>query len=333
MLARKTTPISEGGARRPPRCRTCGEQMRGHKKALCQLRSPFEEPGQSTLGSIFKDTSSAAASLPSTPPLTPTPSSRNTLLGRVSFYPIKPISLNPSWEAPPDGTFYHRRNPYIDNPLALSEVARNTPLRRTASWISTEKAESEIGERVDDDDDDDDCSTLQSVPSNTPRSRLPATRATSTSTSTSLPTPPTTPPNSQNKRHTNRQVEVIDAAGNKLTGLDLSTLNENIKSVIRQADLAGYYATIVRPRIGHSRDIRTAEDADKHTTVFVSAGPDTMSFNNNHPASAAFQRNAEVSAGAGAYVNTKSWLSVFFTMFFASLIAFWASLFLIRTFW
>jgi hypothetical protein len=159
MLARKTTP--EGGARRSPHCRTCGIPMRGHKKDLCQLRSPSQESrAESTLGSIFKD--NALASLPSTPPLTPTPSSRSIRspqLGRVSFYPAKPISLDPSWEAPPEGTFYHRRNPYIANPLTLSEVARDTPLRRTASWISTEKAESE----VEMDDDDFFTSTLKSV--------------------------------------------------------------------------------------------------------------------------------------------------------------------------
>jgi len=314
--------------------------MRGHKKALCQLRSQFEDPGQSTLGSIFEDTNTATASLPSTPPLTPTPSSRITKspqLSRVSFYPNKPISLDPSWEAPPDGTFYHRRNPYIVNPLTHSEV-RNTPLRRTASWISTEKAESEIG-------DDDDCftSTLKSVSSNTRRSRPSANRAGTTSTTPSLPlTPPTTPPNSQNtinnRGHTNRRIDVIDAAGNKLIGLDLSTLNENIKSIIHQADLAGYYATIVRPRIGHSRNIRTPEDADKHTTVFVSAGPDTMSFNNNHLgcSEVGFQQRkpnlVSNEAGACGAVNTKSWFSVFLTMFFASLFAFWASLIFIRAF-
>ena len=310
--------------------------MKGHTKTLCQLRSPSEEPRP--LGSIFEDTATIA-SLPSTPPLTPTPSSRtimNPRLSSMSVYPNKPISLEPSWEAPPDGTFYHRRNPYIVNPLTLSEVARDNPLRRTASWISTEKAESEFGDR---DDSYDDCfsSTLKSVTSvNAARSRFTPARA---NTATLPLTPPTTPANSQNTanritHHAERQVDVIDAAGNKVVGLDLSTLNENIKSIIRQADLAGYYATIVRPRIGYTRgsvDIRTNEDADKHTTVFVSTGPDTMSI--NLVCSEAFRKAKLMNEASGACVNTKSWCLVFFAMFFASLIAFWASLFVIRTLW
>jgi hypothetical protein len=130
-----------------------------------------------------------------------------------------------------------------------------------------------------------------------------------------------------------RHVDVIDAAGNKVIGLDISTLNENIKAIIRQADSDGHYATIVRPRIGYTRgsvDIRTNEDADKHTTIFVSTAPDTMSI--NLMCSEAF-RKAKLIPEGGFSVRTNSWLSVFLATFFASLLSFWGSVLVIRTFW
>lgn len=327
-LRKDSTPIAEGGARRAPHCRTCGKAMRGHNKALCQLRSPSEESrAGSTLGSIFED--AANQSLPSTPPLTPTATSKSRS-PPPPLYPDKPLSLEPSWEAPPEGTYYHRRNPYIANPF--SQVVRGTPLQRTASWISTERADSDFGHQ-DDDNDDPFSSTLK--PAARPRVNVARVAA--------LPlTPPTTPANSQNANNVarggapppERQVDVIDASGTKVVGLDISTLSDNFKSIINQADSAGYYAAIVRPRIGYNRgsvDIRTSDDADKHTTIFVATAPDTMSI--NVMCSEAVRKARLVAEGGANVRGTSGWLSVFLATLFASLISIWASLFVIRIFW
>jgi len=298
MLAKRSgKPIPKKGARKAPHCRTCGDPMSGHHLALCQLRSSSEDR------SIFQD-----GSFPSTPPPTPTSSSQSIGSPRLSRvpHPTKPLSLEPSWEAPPDGTFYHRRNPYIDNPLKLSEV---TPLQRTASWVSTEKADSEFGDR----DNGNFSSTWKSEATSVARFRVPPHSAS------------TLPRNIVTRNEP--QVDVVDAEGNKVVGLDISTLSEQLKAIIRQADSAGYYATIVRPRIGYNRgsvDIRTKEDADKHTTVFVSTGPDTMSI--NLVCSEAFRLKAKLIAEGGP-----RWVSIFLATLLGSLISLWGSVIIIRT--
>ena len=216
-------------------------------------------------------------------------------------YPTNFMTPEPSWEAPPERTFYQRQHPRNADVLTPPKAkgARGNPLLRMASWVSTEKVESEFGDK-------DDTTSRSRSRSRGPQSTLPLTEA---------------------------QVDVIDAAGHKVVGLDLSTLNDNLKSIIRQADSAGFYSAIVRPRIGYNRgslDIRTKEDVDKNTTIFVSTGPDTMSLN---VVCTEALRKAKLMAEGGPPGGRISWASAFFAMLLASFISFWASLIIIRSFW
>lgn len=310
--------------------------MKGHKLALCQLRSPSEESAHRYDGDDGCSTS---------PPYSPM-----IMDNRVSRYPHKPISPEPSWEVPPEGVFFHRRNPHISNPLL--KVGLPGPLHRTVSWATTEKAD-------DDSDAEDDggptptqsFSTVSSLPqTQRQRQRRSFTAAVSNNNrsgingqlSGTLPTPPTTPPGTQNAENSDlasgqkNKVDIVDGAGNRvLLGVDLSSLGENLKAILHQADQSGFHATVVRPCLGYNRgsvDIRTNADADKHTTIFVSTSPDTMSI--NLMCSEAFRKaklvvNDEVvgrpwsmSGGGG---NVVFWIVVFLVVFLASLVAAWVN--------
>ncbi len=288
----RPTTGSTTGLRRSPHCRTCGKPMKGHKMALCQLRSPSEE---SVVRSYRSDDGGDGSYDHSTsPPYSPMMNNRRLIPSSrgVPHYPHKPIGPEPSWDVP-EGTSFHRRNPHIANPLL--RVGLPSPLHRTASWATTEKAGDSDGEYD------------------------------------GGPTPPTENPDTASGQK--NKVDIVDGAGKKvILGVDLSSLGENLKAILHQADQSGFHATVVRPHIGYNRgsvDIRTNADADKHTTIFVSTAPDTMSI--NLMCSEAFRRtklvvNDEIVGRPWSMRgNVGFWIVVFLVVFLASLVAAWVN--------
>ena len=314
-------PVSQGSVKRsPPHCRTCGKPMKGHKMALCQLRSPSEEVARSRFSLSHDDSNSSFNSGSPPPPLAGQPR-----------YPYNPISEEPSWELPPDGGFLHRRNPHIPSPFDVVERDR-TPLRRTDSWVSTEKAESEYGTGNG--------STLTAATISLMGSRH-SSPFSSVWSGSSPPTPPYTPPDSPNAEFEPQAVpavEVLDTAGNKIHGLDISTIGDHLRAILRQAKRMGLHATVVRPHIGYQHNsvhIRTNQDADQHTTVFVSPA---RRVDSNNEVTINMMCNGRLLAGVNEAndtttslrsrmpeVDVKFWVLVFSAMFAASLFAGWVN--------
>ena len=345
----QSLPVSKGSVKRsPPHCRTCGKPMKGHKMALCQLRSPSEDVVRSRF-SLSHDDSDSSFNSGSPPPPTPWPSlsvqvprnpgpglprgGRNFMppAGQPQ-YPYNPITVEPSWELPPDGGFLHRRNPHIPSPFGLVERDR-TPLRRTDSWESTEKAESEYGTEHR--------STLTAAPISLSSSASLGSRHSSPFSSvrsgSSPPTPPPTPldsPNAELAHGTVSAVEVLDTAGNRIHGLDISTIGDHLRAILRQAKRMGLHSTIVRPHIGYQHNsvhIQTNQDADQHTTVFVSparrVGSDEVTINmmcSGRPLAGA-NTTATNLRSRMPEVDVKFWVLVFSAMFAASLFAGWVN--------
>ena len=355
----RSLPDSQGSVKRsPPHCRTCGKPMKGHKMALCQLRSPSEEVSRSRFSLAHSNDSDSSFISGSPPPPTPwtspsveVPRNLSLQAGRLSMplagqpqYPYNPISVEPSWELPPDGGFLHRRNPYIPSPFGMVERDR-TPLRRTDSWESTEKAESEYGGI-----ESRSTLTISLNPSVSLGSRH-SSPFSSVRSGSSPPTPPYTPldsPNAELELGAVPAVEVLDTAGNKIHGLDISTIGDHLRAILRQAKRMGLHATVVRPHIGYQHNsvhIRTNQDADQHTTVFVSPAPSRRVGSPNEEVTMvnmmcngrAGPRLAGVNEATTTTtrqtslrsrmpeVDVKSWVFVFSAMFAASLFAGWVN--------
>lgn len=210
-------------SRKAPHCRTCGHPMKGHKMALCQPRSLSEESTAQNYSDV------------------PTPSVPTEALNRLCLnsspqilhYPKNPISPEPSWEAPPEGTFFHRRNPHIANPV-LQFGKLHSPFQRAMSWVSTEKADDDDN-KLDEGDDDGDLTPTQSFSTVTNYGRHPLTTASSG-------TPPLT-------SVSDKKVDIVVGSSNNVLGIDLSSL------------------------------VRTNADANKQTTIFVSAALGAISIN------------------------------------------------------
>jgi len=294
MLSTVTPP----GARRVPHCRTCGKPMKGHKNLECQLRSPSAEADKSST----YDGSQSYSEMGTPPPQSPLDRhhSRDSSVfsGRSSglqtthshqpqtprkVYTPNPIPPSPSWTLPPTGVVYHRVNPYVEHPAA---AAHSSPLRRNASWATTVPA------------DDNHTSSGYSTPTQSfygqkgdsmasSMSELARELETSLSRESSGSPTPSAPdsfyaPSSRRSSARGDAPIIVDSLGNKVSGVDISTLGDNIKGVLRQAEECGFMAAVVRPPLGYKRgaiDVRTNTDADRLTTVFVATGPDTMSIN------------------------------------------------------
>ncbi|KAF9534580.1 hypothetical protein CPB83DRAFT_842550 [Crepidotus variabilis] len=288
--------------------------MKGHKSALCQLRSPSEDGHGSSdkeNASVFEDEQEDADWFrASPPPHSPTPISRSSGHGartvvashapsgasNTPSYPRRPMTPEASWAPPPTGVPFHRKNPYIIN----HNLKVLSPVRRTNSWVSTEMADDEEVEDID-----------------TPTGSFSMTDSTSSARRGTHRNGASGPPQAVLGGPV-----VLDTAGNRILGIDLSTIGDNLKAILRQAEEAGLMAAIVRPRIGYNRgtiDVRDEADADKHTTVFVATGPDTLSINMVYGETLQKTKlmNDEI-AGNLKVQGTRFWIVAFFVVFLAT---------------
>lgn len=275
--------------------------MKGHKTALCQLRSPSEDSfGQNRFdqgsfsGSIHEDdeegdcghaVSAQRVASSHAPVISSGP------------YPRHPITPELSWSPPPPGVPYYRRNPQAMVVNHHLNVA--SPIRRTNSWISTV-----VG--------DDDTNEVEDI----------STPTSSFSFSSRGAVQPLQRKYAAIGPAANQDPVILDTAGNRVFGFDLSTIGDNLKGILREAEAAGLMSAIVRPRVGYRRgdlNIRDEADADKHTSVYVATGQDTLAIN---------MMPASINKGVGSNSGVRSittYAIVFVVVFLAALLGSGAS--------